>query len=153
MLFLDSSPLNYARYQLSWKYNRPISNININATLWYSKMASFRKNKGILVQICNIHILVTIQVTRLKFGIFPYLSSTNLRAKFYGFLETQVLDPYYLSLSDVEFPFGWLSVYLYTRFEVIGLNFANLSLSTYDRGNLDPISPACCNSPNILKQV
>ena len=78
--------------------------INVNATLWYSKMASFRKNEGILVQICNIHISVTIQVTRLKFGTFPYLSSTNLCAKFYGFLETWVSDLYYLPLFDMEFP-------------------------------------------------
>ena len=84
--------------------------INVNTTLWYSKMASFRKNVGILVQICNIHILITIQVTRLKFGTFSYLSSTNLRAKFHGFLETWVSDPYYLSLFHVEFPitFLWL---------------------------------------------
>ena len=47
--------------------------ININASLWYSKMTSFRKNEGILVPICNFYILVTIQVTRLKFGSFPYL--------------------------------------------------------------------------------
>ena len=78
--------------------------ITVNATLWYSKMASFRKNEGILVQICKIHISVTIQVRRLKFGTFPYLSSTNLCAKFYGFLETWVSDPYYLALFDVEFP-------------------------------------------------
>ena len=84
--------------------------INVNATLWYSKMASFRKSEGILVQICNIHISVTIQVTRLKLlrlrlqGTFLYLSSTNLCAKFYDFLETWVSDPYYLSLFDVEFP-------------------------------------------------
>ena len=77
---------------------------NVKATLWYSKMASFRKNEGILVQICNINISVTIQVTRLKFGTFPYLSSTNLCVKFYGFLETWFSDPYYLSLSDVECP-------------------------------------------------
>ena len=32
----------------------------------------FQKERGIWVQICNIHILVTIQVTRLKFGTFPY---------------------------------------------------------------------------------
>ena len=44
--------------------------INVNASLWYSKTAYFRKNEGILVKICNIHISVTIQVTRLKFGPF-----------------------------------------------------------------------------------
>ena len=78
--------------------------INVDATLWYCNMASFRENEGILVQICKIHISVTIQVTRFKFGTFPYLSSTNLCAKFYGFLETWVSDFYYLSLFDVEFP-------------------------------------------------
>ena len=79
--------------------------ININASLWYSKMASFKKNEGILVPICNIHISLTIQVTRLKFGSFPYLYSVNLYAKFHGFLKTWVSSPYYLSLFDVEFPY------------------------------------------------
>ena len=32
--------------------------INVNTSLWHSKMASFRKNETILVQICYIHILV-----------------------------------------------------------------------------------------------
>ena len=44
--------------------------ININASLWYSKMVSFRKNKEILVQICNIHISVTIQVTSSNLAFF-----------------------------------------------------------------------------------
>ena len=48
--------------------------INVNVSLRHSKMASFRKNKGILVQICNIHTSVTIQFTRLKFGNSPYLT-------------------------------------------------------------------------------
>ena len=78
--------------------------INLNASLWYSKMGSFRKNKGILVPICNIHISVTIQFTRLKFSSFPYLYSMNLYANFHGFLKTWVSSPYYLSLFDVEFP-------------------------------------------------
>ena len=68
--------------------------INANASLWYSKTVSFRKNEGILVQICNIHISVTIQVTRLKFGSFPYLYNMNLYAKFHGFLKTWVSGPY-----------------------------------------------------------
>ena len=66
-------------------------------------MAFFRKNEGILVQICIIHILVTIQVTRIKFGPSLYLFSMNLYAKFYGFLKTWVSGPYYLPLFDVEF--------------------------------------------------
>ena len=78
--------------------------INVNASLWYSKRASLRKNEGILVLICNIHILVTFQVTWLKFGSFPYLYSINLYAKFHGFLKAWVSSPYYLSLFDVEFP-------------------------------------------------
>ena len=48
---------------------------------------------------------VTIPVTRLKFGSFPYLYSMNFYAKFQGFLKTWVSGPYYLSLFDVEFPF------------------------------------------------
>ena len=78
--------------------------INVNASLWYSKRASLRKNEEILVPICNIHILVTFQVTWLKFGSFPYLYSINLYAKFHGFLKAWVSNPYYLSLFDVEFP-------------------------------------------------
>ena len=78
--------------------------INVNPSLWYSKTASFRKNEGILVPIWNIHISVTIQVTKLKFGSFLYLYSTNLYAKFHGFLKTWVSSPYYSSLFDVEFP-------------------------------------------------
>ena len=46
------------------------------------------ERKGILLQTCNIHISVTIQVMRLKFSIFPYLYSMNVYAKFYGFLKT-----------------------------------------------------------------
>ena len=80
--------------------------INVNASLWYSKTASFRKNVEILTKICNIYISVTIQVTRLKFGSFPYLYSMNLYAKFHGFLKTWVSGHYYLSLFDVEFPFS-----------------------------------------------
>ena len=80
--------------------------INVNASLWYSKTASFRKNVEILTKICNIYISVTIQVTRLKFGSFPYLYSMNLCAKFHGFLKTWVSGHYYLSLFDVEFPFS-----------------------------------------------
>ena len=67
-------------------------------------MASFRKNEGILDPICNIHISVTIQVTWLNFGSFPYPYSMNLYANFHGFLKTWVSSPYYLSLFDVEFP-------------------------------------------------
>ena len=78
--------------------------INANASLWYSKTIPFRKNQGILVQICNIHISVAIQVTRLKFGSFPYLYKMNLYAKFHGFLKTWVSGLYYLSLFDLEFP-------------------------------------------------
>ena len=69
--------------------------INLNATLWHSKMVTFRKNDSILAQICNIPVSLTIQVTRLTFGIFSY-----------GFLKTWVPGPYYLSLFDVEFPKG-----------------------------------------------
>ena len=79
--------------------------INVNASLRYSKTAYFRKNEGILAKICTIHISVTIPVTRLKFGSFPYLYSMNLYAKFQGFLKTWVSGPYYLSLFNVEFPF------------------------------------------------
>ena len=79
--------------------------INVNASLWYSKMASFRKNEGILVPICNIDISVTIHVTRLTSGSFLYLYSMNLYAKFHGFLKTWVSSSYYLFLLfDVEFP-------------------------------------------------
>ena len=78
--------------------------INVNASLWYSKMASFRKNEGILVPICNIQIMVTIQVTRLKVGSFPYLYTMNLYTNFHSFLKIWVSSPYYLSLFDVEFP-------------------------------------------------
>ena len=78
--------------------------INVNASLWYSKMTSFRKNEGILAPICNFLILVTIQVTRLKFGSFPYLCSMNLNANFHGFLKTWVSSPCFLCLFDVEFP-------------------------------------------------
>ena len=80
--------------------------INIHASLWYSKTAFFRKNEGILTKICNIYISVTIQVTRLKFGCFPYLYSMNLYAKFHGFLKTWVSGRYYLFLFDVEFAFS-----------------------------------------------
>ena len=76
--------------------------INVNASLRHSKMASFRKNKGILVQICNIHTSVTIQFTRLKFGNSPYLYSMNLYAKLHGFLKIWVSGPYYLMWN---FPF------------------------------------------------
>ena len=79
--------------------------INVNASLWYSKMVSFSKNEGILVLICNIHISVIIEVTRHKFDSFPYLYSTNLYANFHGFLKIWVSSPYYLSLFDVEFPY------------------------------------------------
>ena len=78
--------------------------INVNASLWYSKMASFRKNEEILVPICNVQISVTIQVTRLKFGSFPYLYTMNLYTNFHAFVKTWVSSPYYLSLFDVEFP-------------------------------------------------
>ena len=78
--------------------------INVNASLWHSKTASFRKNVEILTKICNIYISVTIQVTRLKFGSFPDLYSMNLYAKFHSFLKTWVSGHYYLSLFDVEFP-------------------------------------------------
>ena len=77
---------------------------NINASLWYSKTASFRKNGGILAKIYSIHISVTIQVARLKFGSFLYLYSKNLYTKFHGFLKTWVPGPYYSCLFDVEFP-------------------------------------------------
>ena len=72
--------------------------INVNASLWYSKMASFRKNEGILVPICNIQITVTIQVTRLKVGSFPYLYTMNLYTNFHSFLKIWVSSPYYLSV-------------------------------------------------------
>ena len=81
-MFLDSSPQNCASYQFFWNIITQTQIINVNASLWHSKMASFRMNEGILVQICNIHILVTIQVTRIKFGTFPYLFSINAMPNF-----------------------------------------------------------------------
>ena len=90
--------------------------INVNASLWYSKTASFRKNEGILVQICNIHILVTIQVTRLKFGSFPCLFSMVLNAKCHGFLKNCVSGAYCLSLFDVEFPCTNLTIFFSTDY-------------------------------------
>ena len=52
--------------------------ININASLSYSK-ASFRKNEWIFDQTCNIHILVTIQVKRLKSFFSLFLQYEPLR--------------------------------------------------------------------------
>ena len=102
---MDSSPENYARYQFWWKYNKSNSKIiNINASLWYSEMTSFRKNEGILVQISNIHILVTMQVIRLKFGSFPCLYSMNLYAKFHGFLKTHFQAPIFCLCLMWNFP-------------------------------------------------
>ena len=68
-------------------------------------MVSFRKNEGILVQIRDIHILVTIQVTMLKFGSFPYLYGMNRYAKFHGvFFENMGFRPLLSVLFDVKFP-------------------------------------------------
>ena len=52
--------------------------ININASLSYSKV-SFRKNEWIFDQTCNIHILVTIQVKRLKSFFSLFLQYEPLR--------------------------------------------------------------------------
>ena len=68
-------------------------------------MVSFRKNEGILVQIRDIHILVTIQVTMLKFGCFPYLYGMNRYAKFHVFFfENMGFRPLLSVLFDVKFP-------------------------------------------------
>ena len=101
---MDSPPQNYARYHLSQNVMSQTQIIKGIASLWHLKMASFRKNEGILVQICNINILVTTQVTRLKCNTFPYFFNMNLYTKFQGFLKTWVLGPYYSTLFDVEFP-------------------------------------------------
>ena len=98
---MDFSPKSYVRYQFHENTTSQTQIINVNASLWYSKMTSFRKNEEILVPICNVHISVTIQVTRLKFGSFSIFTLWTSMPIFMVFWKHGFQAPVWCGISHI----------------------------------------------------